>query len=1270
MRDDQTSVHNIPVATRSGDHDVLDASNWARLSRFLTFGVRHPRVALTSWVAVISVLAVIGLGVGHSLSGANLLIPGSESAREAQLLNQEFGQDVSAPILLSGPSAALNTQGPQLAARLGKLSGAEVVSAWNGGSLGRGLRRSATQALVLVAVTQHSGQTIGQLEQRVERVVHATVSAPVRAQVSGIDSIGAELQSSSLHAIHRAELIAIPVLLIVLLIVFGSPAAAAIPVVLGLGTVLSGFGLISLLGHELSLNVLATTAASMMGLALGVDYSLLVVARFRDELTDRKDPRDVRRAATVAALRAGRTATFAGGAIITLMLLALAVAAGTALLSAVVGVIVVALISVIGTVLATPAALMLVGHRIRRHGVEHTALAGAAGGAWVARISRSVPIVAVSLFALLAVGSNALALATGPPSAKQLPTASTAAKDYALISHRVGAGWVTPFELLIVAHSGAITTLPRLDALAATQAQIARDPDVASVVGPAELAKRAAPLATAESSVHSANNSLKRSSQVIGGLNGDLGQAAAGAKGVESGFSQATAAVERLANGGSSSAAVGALEAGLARAAAGSSTIGDGLGQASGAAGRIAASSESIAAGADGLVASLRSSSSSTGSTGSQISSLANALGDDASNLSRVSTSVADLGRNGNAGGASSELSAALSALNSMRIGKLDPSYRAAVADVAAAEADLPSAASASQLADEIQADASGNAAASNGLHALASQVTRLSNTDAQLEQSASNLPTEIASLENGERALAAGIQHLAASEASMTQGLGSLSGGTASLSSKLEALQSGAAAVASGLSGEQGRAAALNDALSSGSNKSKGSSTGSTNAPVLGQLAHNPGFFDSGYVVLAALEGSSAAQHAGIDFLVNVANNGQAARMMIVPRSGVRSPATAALRQRLQRIARQLSAKTGAEVLIGGPAAQLIDYSGAANARLPLLVAVLMLATFILLVVVFRSLLAALVGVLLNLLSVGAAFGILSMLTGGNHPVLGGPGYVDALSVSAMFAIVFALSLDYQVFLLMRMREGWLRTGSTNAGVDYGVARTARVVAGAAAIMAGAFLAFASSDVATIRQLGVGLAVAIVIDATVVRLVLLPAALRAGGRFTWWLPAWLERRLPVIDIGTERRDGSRQPLPESYEVAETRKLHEVHEVQPVVVEREVRPVVVEREVRPVVVEREAYPPVVARKERKPRKAPKPRRSEVAVSEPRRKRETRRQNETGRVAAARAPREDDVAARQARDARQARELLELREGRTGRESDSRNSGAPQRAIVR
>jgi RND superfamily putative drug exporter len=480
--------------------------------------------------------------------------------------------------------------------------------------------------------------------------------------------------------------------------------------------------------------------------------------------------------------------------------------------------------------------------------------------------------------------------------------------------------------------------------------------------------------------------------------------------------------------------------------------------------------------------------------------------------------------------GVSDQLSNALTQLQAMRIGRLDGHYRAALAAVQAAQSNLSNTPSTTSVTNAIRQDSASLTRAGGEISSLAAAAGALSASAGQVQSQVAGLPGRITTLEQDQRALAAGIQRLASSDAALTNGIGSLSSGTAALSSKLSSLQSGASQVASGLTSEQRQAGQLTAALASGQERAHGANASSP--PLLGTLARNPGFFGSGYLVLAALEGSAAARRAGVNFIVNVAHNGQAARMIVVPRSAVRSAATGYLRANLSADASLLAARTGATVLLGGPAAQLRDYSAAASRRVPLLVGVLMLATFVLLMVVFRSLLAPLLTVLLNLLSVGAAFGILSLLTRGHNPVIGGPGYVDALSVSAMFAVVFALSLDYQVFLLMRMREGWQRTGSTGSGVDYGVARTARVVAGAAAIMAGVFLAFASADVATIRQLGVGLAAAIVIDATIVRLVLLPYVLRLGGELTWRLPDVLARVLPEFDIGAERRSLERPAAP------------------------------------------------------------------------------------------------------------------------------------------
>lgn len=1113
------------------------------MNRLLTLGARRPRASLAAWLVSTVILGIIGLNVGQHLSVTNLLVPGTESAREAQLFEQQFGSSVSAPILLTGPSAALDREGPALVHGLSGISGAHVVSAWDDGSLGHSLRPTSTSALVLVAVIHGSATTGTAIEHTIDTIVAKQVRGPVKARVSGLDAVGIQLESASLTAVHHAELIAIPILLIVLLLVFGSPAAAAIPAVLGFGTVFSGFGLISILGSFLPLTELATIAASMMGLALGVDYSLLVVSRFRDELTDRGNPREIRRAATVAGLRAGRTVAFAGGAISVLMLCALAVAAGTLLLSAVVGVIIVAAVSVVSTILAAPAALALMGRRVAGGRVGGGLAARKAGGRgitrprnakhtgrppWLARASRSPVIAAAALAALLAVGWQALSLATGPPDARQLPAGSTARHDYEAVSKSVGPGWLTPYEMLVVVHGGAITTLPRLDALNRAQQAIARDGDVAGVIGPGPLAAQARPLLHAQATVAKTNRNLNRSAHAVGALSNSLGQAVSGAGRVKTGFAQAAAAVQTLASGGAgSSTAVAALRAGLQQAATGSRLTHAGLMEAAQVAGRVVSGGRTAAAGATRLAHELGIGSAGAASAGPRLRSFVHTIQTDAATVSGLVDSVGALGSG--PANASAQLATASQELAAMQVSRSDPHYAALASALQAAQSALANAPSATVVADRLKQASTSEQQVGSEAGSIASSVAQLTQSASRLELGARELKAGLAALEHGQTALSAGIQKLATSGAALTTGLTTLSNGTATLGARLAALQSGAGGLAGGLAHEQAQAGVLTSALSAGQRDASAAAKATPqHTAALATLSHSPRFFGSGYLVLAALEGTAAAQHAGVDFTVNVSRTGQSARFLIVPRSAMGSAATGALRHRLEAVAHTLAKATGAQVLLGGPAAQLRDYSTAASGRMPLLIAVLMVATFLMLMVVFRSLFAALVGIVLNLLSVGAAFGALSLLSHGSHSLIGGPGYVDALSVSAMFAATFALSIDYQVFILMRIREGWLRTGSVGRGVDYGIARTARIVAGAAAVMVGVFLAFATSDVATVRQLGVGLSIAIALDATVVRLILLPFALRVGGRFTWWLPSWLDRLLPVLDIGDDRRRNER----------------------------------------------------------------------------------------------------------------------------------------------
>jgi RND superfamily putative drug exporter len=239
----------------------------------------------------------------------------------------------------------------------------------------------------------------------------------------------------------------------------------------------------------------------------------------------------------------------------------------------------------------------------------------------------------------------------------------------------------------------------------------------------------------------------------------------------------------------------------------------------------------------------------------------------------------------------------------------------------------------------------------------------------------------------------------------------------------------------------------------------------------------------------------------------------------MVVASSPPGSPATAALSSRLRRSLPALAAATGGDVEIGQGAQYLLDYKNANTARIPWLVLALAIVAVLTLIVVLRALLLPLIAVALNLATIAVALGALELLTA--EHVLGGAGgldYIDAASGAGILSIMFVLSIDYEVFLLTRMREQWLATSDSKGAISYGLRHTAGVITGSAAIMTAVFLAFAGADVIPLRQFGVGLTIAVVLDATIVRLVLLPAIMRAVGPRVWWIPAWLDRALPNIE--------------------------------------------------------------------------------------------------------------------------------------------------------
>ncbi|MFD0354693.1 MMPL family transporter [Streptomyces sp. NPDC127110] len=210
----------------------------------------------------------------------------------------------------------------------------------------------------------------------------------------------------------------------------------------------------------------------------------------------------------------------------------------------------------------------------------------------------------------------------------------------------------------------------------------------------------------------------------------------------------------------------------------------------------------------------------------------------------------------------------------------------------------------------------------------------------------------------------------------------------------------------------------------------------------------------------------------------------------------------------------------------VGGATASLSDVGRRTSQRLPAFVAAVLAMSFLLLMLIFRSVLVPLKAVLLNLLSIGAAYGIMVAVFqwGWGGALIGLEATVPIVSFIPMFlfAILFGLSMDYEVFLLSRVREEYLRTGDNGTAIVEGVSGTARIITSAALIMVAVFLSFAVAEDPSAKMFGLGLATAIFIDATVVRMVLVPATMTLLGRTNWWLPKWLDRMLPRGPVGTD----------------------------------------------------------------------------------------------------------------------------------------------------
>ncbi len=1031
------------------------------------FAIRRPVPILIFWMGAFLVALAFAGTARDNLHETQLQIPGTESDRAAKLTERQFGGTISMAVLLKAPVSerrALEREGRALARRLERIPGVTVLSPFAIGGDAR-LAEPRGQALLTLQVDRPaeeiSDETIPAVQSELDRV-----REPVATEVSGRAPLVRAINEASLDSLDQGEKIAFPILIVLLLLVFRSPVAAIIPLACGLLVTRVGMAAMGGLNEAFGLDALALNMLTMIGLALGVDYSLLIVSRFREELAA---GRDVAGAVEESVLRAGRTVVFAGTALAVGMLGAFFIAPGSLLESATLGVVVACVLAVVVALFAIPASLALVGHNVDRWQLWSSR----GQNPWVRlseRLSRKPGVaVLLTMFPLLLLSAPALALDTGPPNVQNLPPDDASRKSFEAFQRDRGAGWATPFEVVFQSQ-GPITTEARLRRLKRFQDQVAREPGIEAVLGPASLLERTQVLRSLTRQLSTGGRELSRLER---GLERLLLASGSLTRGLDAGAAGATE-----------------LNNGLGQAAAGSSQIAQGTSDAVPQTQRLAEGVQQTGAGADRLSRASRRASRGSRELEDAIDELARVViqqSDDAE------TRLIDPVNN-----AQSAVQSALRNLGSAGpAAAADPAVQRALADVQRALATLgPLKSNIDDYATQFEAGS-----------VAAKQITR----------GMDRLVAGLAQIASGSGDLDDGIAQTAAGATQLAGAAGQLSTSTSALSGGLGRLQTGSGELATGI----GRAANGSERIARGLNRLLDAVVAFRRASddqsrELRRQGIDVGRASrSGYFVLAGIEGARPESQANASFAINTPRGGNTARVIVVPEKGAFDEDTATLRPKLERLAADAARDMGASEVVGGPAVLLDDFDQATSARFPFLVIVLVIVTFLVLLLLFRAPILALVAVLLNLVTVGAAVGVLILCFQTDPPPLGGPGYLDAIALSGIFAIIFGLSIDYEVFLLSRLVEGRALTGTTEGAISYGLEKTATIITGAAAVMTFVFLAFAVSPVANTRQFGIGLTVAVVLDASVVRLILLPALIRMFGERAWAVPPWLDRVLP-----------------------------------------------------------------------------------------------------------------------------------------------------------
>jgi uncharacterized membrane protein YdfJ with MMPL/SSD domain len=974
------------------------------LYRLGAFCARRAWFVLLVWACVVAVVATGWVVLGARTSN-DIRLPGTETQAATDFLAKEFApqQNGQSPVVFHAAQGTLLIPAAKRAVEesVRRMKAVPHVSSVTGpftrGARSMLMSEDGKTAIAQVLMDVNGGQVTRALASEVMAAAQPARHAGLQVEAGGVLGIRLSEEKS-----RRSEMIGLAVGIVILAFTFGALVAAGMPIITAIVALVTGLGLIGLLGHLADIPVVAPTLATMLGLGVGIDYALFIVFRYRDEL---HGGADVREAVSRAMATSGSAVVFAGVTVI-IALLSLLVARVPIIGAMGYASALAVFVAVLTAITFLPAVLGVVGRRIDalrlpwRRAPERAREGDNIWARWAGTVTRHPWISLIAALAvLLPLAAPTLTLILGQEDIGAWPTRSTQRRAYDLISGGLGPG-----------ANGRLLVATRFSPVA--------EPSAAYTAKKTQAERLSRSLEKDAARLQRRGRTLERRGETLKADKAALERRAAGLKAQQA-----------------------ALEARAAPLVARKNAL--------------LAQQQKLLAQKDALLAEQQ----------------------------RLATEGAALQAKG----------------------------RQLAAQIAAVQAQIAQTTEPTELA-RLQAQ----------LMSLLQQAQVVQTQVSALQKQAAALKTKAAPLAAEGRRLQAAGRALQADSAALTaQGAGLRAQG-AQLTAEGDALKKRAAALkrdAAALKREQRRLERQAD---------RAKSLKKDLVRMLTDAGGQPRATDPRLVHLQqALEAAPGVQSISPP---NVNKSGSAAVFALTATTRPADPVTSDLVRRLRTtVVPDATRGEGVTAYVGGITAAYDDLAQIISSRLPLVIGVVLALSFAVLLAAFRSVLVPLKAIICNLLAVGAAFGILTAFFqwGWGLSLIGLDNAYHTVPIASyvpliMFAVLFGMSTDYEVFLISQIFHAHAEGMDTFAAVRTGVGSSARVITAAALIMVTVFASFVLTADPIIKEFGIGLSIAILLDATIVRLVIVPATMVLLGEWNWWLPRWLQW-LPRVDLPDER---------------------------------------------------------------------------------------------------------------------------------------------------